>query len=349
MRNYFKLSILLGVLLIRPALANDSAGTTAAGGIQFIKSSHIKMVREDLAISPARVKVNYLFQNLSDKDITTQVFFPLPPYKMLGTNLSWDDEVYKSKDAPFRNFSVIVNGKTIAYQVKTQALLNGKDITATLTKAGIPLNTQLAAGQIPMDDEQSAKFKQWYAKAQRLGLLDAKGYPRWQKQVVYYWQQTFPAKQVITISHDYKPAAGEFYGAIWPGATVQTKSVNDVVQRMKLLFKVNLSDLVNGKLFYTWLTQQSTQPKTNGVFAFIYNVDYILTTGANWAGPIQQFSLTLHYPQNSVVAYNHFYDSKPEKVTTMPGKTQIVLHDFTPEQDLHIAFGITTTEQSQYQ
>jgi len=62
--------------------ANDSAGTTAAGGITFTKTPVISMVREELLINPKQVRVSYIFKNNSDKDITTQVFFPIPPLNL---------------------------------------------------------------------------------------------------------------------------------------------------------------------------------------------------------------------------------------------------------------------------
>ncbi len=339
----YNVLILCVVFVCRLAFANDSAGTTAAGGVQFIRTPSVKMVSENLTISPTNIAVDYLFQNLSDKAVTTPVFFPLPPYRMLGMNESWDDEVAHDKNAPFKNFSVIVNGHAVAYQVKTQAMFNGKDITSTLIKNGIPLNAQLAAGQIPMDAQQALKFKQWHAKAFQLKLLDAQGNPGWQKQVIYYWTQTFPAKQNVTISHQYKPAAGEFYVAKTPNISQQTPSVMDAIQRIKILFNADLLALENGKNLQSWLTEQSVKPTgSNAIYAFIYNVDYILTTGANWAGPIQQFTLTLNYPNNGVIAYNHFYKDKTSKLKVIPGKTKLVLSNFVPRQDLHILFGVTS-------
>lgn len=341
----YSVLILGAVFIYKAAFANDSAGTTAAGGIQFIKTPEVKMVSENLTISQNNIEVNYLFQNLSNKAVTTQVFFPLPPYKMLGVNEPWDDEISTDKNAPFKNFSVVVNGKPVVYQIKTQALLKGKDIATTLKQAGIPLNTQLAAGQVPMGEQQYAQFKQWHAKAQQLGLLDAKGNPRWQKQVIYYWTQTFPAQQSITITHQYKPATGEFYAAKMPNTTDPGHSLTEVVQRTKSLFNLNLADLANSKNFQSWLTQQSVKPaSSNGIYALFYNVDYFLTTGANWAGPIQHFTLTLNYPTTGAVAYNHFYDGKPANLIVAPGKTQLALTDFTPKQDLHILFGVTSAQ-----
>jgi hypothetical protein len=62
------------------ALANDSAASTAAGGIQLRREANISMEKERLTISQDKVKVEYEFLNQTDNDITTEVAFPIPPY-----------------------------------------------------------------------------------------------------------------------------------------------------------------------------------------------------------------------------------------------------------------------------
>ena len=74
------LFILLICLFCMSARANDTSGTVLpTGGVVFEKQDGIKMKTEALYIRPGQIEVNYLFENTTDKDITTQVFFPLPP------------------------------------------------------------------------------------------------------------------------------------------------------------------------------------------------------------------------------------------------------------------------------
>lgn len=47
-------------------------------GLFFSKQDGIKMEVEGLFIRPREVEITYLFTNTTDKDITTQVLFPLP-------------------------------------------------------------------------------------------------------------------------------------------------------------------------------------------------------------------------------------------------------------------------------
>ena len=74
------LFILLLFLSCMSSRANDTAGyVLPTGGVVFEKQDGIKMKTEALYIRPGQIEVNYLFENTTDKDITTQVFFPLPP------------------------------------------------------------------------------------------------------------------------------------------------------------------------------------------------------------------------------------------------------------------------------
>ncbi len=75
-----KLAITFAVLvqLSTYGLANDSTGYVGTGGIQYLKNSQIAMQSEDLFISKKIIKVDYLYKNLSNKDVTETMLFPLP-------------------------------------------------------------------------------------------------------------------------------------------------------------------------------------------------------------------------------------------------------------------------------
>ena len=76
MKKIYFLFLLLCISL--SARANDTAGyVLPTGGVVFEKQDGIKMKTEALYIRPGQIEVNYLFENTTDKDITTQVFFPL--------------------------------------------------------------------------------------------------------------------------------------------------------------------------------------------------------------------------------------------------------------------------------
>ena len=66
------------LLSISTAYANDSAGYIATGGVQYFKNNDISMHSEDLYLSKNKIRVHYQFKNLSNKDITETILFPLP-------------------------------------------------------------------------------------------------------------------------------------------------------------------------------------------------------------------------------------------------------------------------------
>ena len=57
--------------------ANDSTGYVSTGGVQYLKNNNIQMYSEDLFISKNQIKVDYQFKNLTNKDISETVLFPL--------------------------------------------------------------------------------------------------------------------------------------------------------------------------------------------------------------------------------------------------------------------------------
>jgi hypothetical protein len=64
------------------ASANDTEAELATGGLVFTKSDDIEMQSENLFISMKEIRVQYHFYNHSNRDIITQIAFPMPhiPY-----------------------------------------------------------------------------------------------------------------------------------------------------------------------------------------------------------------------------------------------------------------------------
>jgi hypothetical protein len=89
------------------ALGNDGAASTGVGGIQLRREANISMKQERLTISESKVTVEYEFLNDTDKDITTEVAFPIPPYD----NKSDDPGGIPS----FNDFHLWVDGKELKY------------------------------------------------------------------------------------------------------------------------------------------------------------------------------------------------------------------------------------------
>jgi hypothetical protein len=95
------------LLAITAAQANDSIGYIGTGGVEYLKNKSISMHSEELYISKDKIRVNYEFKNLNNKDVTETVLFPMPAVP------SFLDSDYADTNATYNNFQVWVNGQLI--------------------------------------------------------------------------------------------------------------------------------------------------------------------------------------------------------------------------------------------
>lgn len=358
------ISLSLILFQIHPTQANDSAGAVGAGGIEFHKTEGIVMEKEDLFISPSLIKVLYIFKNKTDKDITVDLFFPLPIQSEISAQKTWDKEIldemngqniqnnpehdrsYLFKEVPFEDFSVIVDGKKTVFKTEIRALQKGKDVTNLFHQNNLPFSPVLATCDYPMqtekDNEDCAERIKRY---KNLGLLSPEGKVLWQKQVHHYWSQIFPKGKEVKIEHSYRPARGSFFFVPDPKRPFVEVLIEQLLSRGSWLEKFCPWQSIGMKgNFIPWLTHEfqkaskPTKSEESGLIMF-YEVDYILTTGANWEGPIRDFTLTVEYPKGGTVASCWPFDQNEIKNL---GKNQLQFHqnDFKPEQDLKILFGV---------
>lgn len=340
--------------------ANDSAAAIGAGGIQFHKTAGIVMEKEELTITPDLIKVFYAFKNVTDHDITVDLFFPLPIQSEVSAQKTWDKEIldemngqnkrnnpkhdtsYLFEKVPFENFSVTVNGQKVPFKMEVRALQNEKDITNLFRDHKLPLSPVLATCDYTMADVKDVKACEERMKQYKnLGLLSAERTPLWKKQVHYHWMQTFPKGQTVKIEHSYRPARGSFFFVPDPVRPPMEALIEQLLSRGDWIAQFCPWQSIKIKEnFIPWIMrefQEGTKSKENPTIMF-YEVDYILTTGANWEGPIRDFTLTVEYPKGGTVASCWPFDSNEIKDI---GNNQIQYHqkDFHPQQDLKILFG----------
>jgi hypothetical protein len=344
--------LLLFFIHLPPVHANDSAAATGAGGIHFQKTAGIVMEKEELFISLDQVKVSYIFKNITGKDITVNIFFPLPPQMEISAQTSWDKEVREEmgvdqKEIPFENFSVLVNGQKIPFKTEIRALQNGQDITQVFHKNKLPLSPLLATCAYPMAEEAANKAcEDRMAQYKNLGLLSASGKPLWQKQTHYHWPQTFPKGQIVKIEHSYRPARGSFFFEVTSERPPMESMLEQLLPRGAWIKQFcPWETLPLKENFIPWLIQQfqnASKSKKTSILIF-YEVDYILTTGANWEGPIRDFTLTVEYPKGGTLASCWPFNQQDIKVV---GDNRIQIHEknFTPWKDLKILFGSALTK-----
>jgi hypothetical protein len=348
----------LMVLLVAPHLlvADDSAASVAVGGIVLTREPLISMEKERLTIARDKVTVEFDFLNDSDKDITTEVAFPIPAYEDTedaGGIRSLDD------------FKLWVDGKEVKYEVEAKAYLgrwddktnqkvDKKDVTAVLRRYNIDipslghyLDGYGRETRVRDFDHASPEVKKNLVD---LGLVDGDNEgsrPEWEVRKKYHWTQTFPAHRVVHIRHTYSPAVGF--------APIPVDTFNEVGRERLIAADKksgfdtgtaenvrNLADAcVEPGLQKTIYVASGAAQEVNPDEGYVEGmwVDYILTTANSWKTPIKDFKLVIDKgtPQKDQSDYASLCWDGP--VTKLDGQRyEASATDFVPRKELHILF-----------
>ncbi|HWA22665.1 MAG TPA: DUF4424 domain-containing protein [Caulobacterales bacterium] len=269
------------VFLPLQAGANDTSAALGAGGLTFERNEDVAIVSEDLFVSMDQIRVRYVFRNRSAKPVTTIVAFPLPALKadMQESPLN----IPNAGDPNFVAFETKVGGQRVPLKLDRRATFKSRDVTGMLVVNGAPLNP-LAPGFSDKIAALAPKDRDQLIKAGLIGkdeIDQGKGpepyyRPAWDLATSYYRQQTFPPKQDVLVEHTYRPVVG---GTVQP--LLSSPEVWKTEQRRykKAYCVDDAFEKAGAKL-----DPASTQERW---------ISYILKTGANWAGPIGQFTLTV--------------------------------------------------------
>ena len=280
MRKYIA-SVMLAVLATG-ARANDSTATVGAGGLVLQKSNSIEMASEDLYVSADAIRVAYRFRNVTAGPVTTVVAFPMPP-RSLATEYG-GDVAYPT------NFRISVDGRPVTARLERKATIKGRDHRALLERFGVPLApNSINEATAAMDRLPPARK----AELIRLGLAGEEKYdagkgwedhliPLWTVEDRYWWTQVFPAGREVRIDHHYVPGAG---GSV--ESAIAYPEYRDLPERRAMIAQYCID-----KAFIAAVdARRNTGPE--GPMMPQRTVDYILTTGANWAKPIGDFRLVV--------------------------------------------------------
>jgi len=308
---------------IPAARANDTTAALTTGGLVFQTNPNIEMRSEDLSISRQRIDVRYRFFNRASTDQTVTVAFPLPEVDAgEATNIAVPDD-----DADnFLQFRTVVDGGEVSARIEQKAFVAGRDVTARLQALKLPLQprakkTTAALDALPADVEQQLTKEGLVHD----GSYDAgKGMekhvaPDWSLRTTYYWEQTFPAGREVAIAHSYTPSVG---------ASVQTRAAaKDASAEEKREY---LTRFCTENSFISGVAAMAK--KNGGAPPAEFRIAYVLKTGANWAGPIGEFRLTVDKGQpTSLVS---FCETGVKKIG--PTTFEVRKTNYTPTRDLDI-------------
>jgi hypothetical protein len=308
------------------AYANDSVAALTTGGLVFKTSADIEMRSEDLAISLKRIEVRYRFFNRAAADQTVTVAFPMPEVDNGEAN---SIAVPDDESDNFLHFRVAVDGREVATRIEQKAFLAGRDVTARLTALSLPLQPRSKRAAAALD----ALPPETEADLTKEGLVHDGSYdagkgmekhlaPDWSVRTTYYWEQTFPAGREIVVEHSYTPSVG---------ASVETQvAAKRATAQTRAEYRNRFcteESFVAGVAKMTKMTM-----KTEGVPPPEFRIAYVLKTGANWAGPIGDFRLTVD--KGSPTALISFCESGVKKIG--PTTFEVRKTNFTPTRDLDI-------------
>ena len=301
------------------ALANDSTAELSTGGLQFVRNDDVEMRSEDLYISTKEIRVRYRFFNRSDKDVTVHVAFPMPEVK----NEDHDVAIPSDDPANLLDFVTRVNGQQVKAEVEQRATINGVDRTQMLRDLRLPLAPHVQGAEAALDKLPRDKQDELV----RLGIAAVNEYDagkgmerhlaaRWSLHTTFFWQQTFPAQKVTLIEHRYKPSVG---GSVGTGLAIREAAREPWYENYKRKYCID-RDILN------------TAQRTRGAPLMEERIDYILKTGANWAGPIKDFRVVIDKGETSNLV--SFCGDGVKKI----GPTQFEMRktDFIPEGNLSV-------------
>lgn len=281
------------------------------------------MLSEKLFISPSRVTVDYEMRNDGKTPVDITVGFPLP--KLNAAELV-NEPVITDADQPenFVHFAVTVDGKTIEPKQEVKAVeLEGakRDVTDMLRSNGA-LMPPVARGFYNMLETlpESARKK---LEAEKLLVVDrfedgsTTFTPTWETQLTYVWTQHYAPGAVVRVHHEYVPVVGRgFFGEFAFGEDSKPWCIDEATKKGILALL------------------RAQKPKNDSELLERKQIDYVLTTGANWAGPIRSFELVLEKESPGQIVTTCFSGLKK----TSPTQFLFSTKDFTPSSDLSVLF-----------
>jgi hypothetical protein len=149
-------------------------------------------------------------------------------------------------------------------------------------------------------------------------------HPGWKVKAAYHWRQTFPAGGEVRIEHRYRPVLGG----------LPALSASEVTAA-KLANEGAWPDEKKGWCLTPSVKREAlSQGPPQAGFAASW-LEYVLRTGANWAGPIGHFRLEIAPDPKGVASTCPI----PGLVLKREGRSIIAERaDFTPTSDIAVLF-----------
>jgi hypothetical protein len=277
------------------------------------------------------VKVSYRFRNLTNADVETIVAFPMPD--VTGS-------VFETVEMPdpahdnFLRFVTRVDGKPVDSQVEQRAFLEDPDkpdveITERLKSLGVPLIPTMRAAGAALSALSELQLKA-LADAKIVYTEDAGGgkgantEPLWTLRSKFWRRQVFPAGRDLRVEQTYTPGLGGQVGLTLGRPDLGAAQVSDY----RKIYCTDGAFMSAVQSLYRWANAPNFKPGT-----FEEYLSYVITSGANWAGPIGTFRLVVDKGDSTLVS---FCGDGVRKIG--PTTFEMTAKDYTPQRDIDVLF-----------
>src|SRR5688572_14439808 len=311
------------MLAAHAASANDSSAEKAAGGLILRQNNNIDMVSEDLFVSPAQVRVRYVFRNRAPRPQRITVAFPMP-----DRDLTYEME---SEVAYPGDFHTLVDGRAVRMSVERRAFLNGVDRTAELNRLRVPVAPPAGQRAVHLADAIGRMPRATQQALARAGLLDAASLadsshqilPMWTVRETWHWDQVFPVGRDLRVEHRYAPGVGGTAGV--PLASRDFRNSDDG--------RAYAREFCTDADFLAALDRMTQRAeRTQSGYPTESRLRYILTTGGNWRSPIGDFRLVVD--KGSPNAIVSFCGEGVRRIS--PTQFEVRHRNWRPDRDLAV-------------
>jgi Domain of unknown function (DUF4424) len=333
-RARFRFAFLAALIFAAtPSRADDSTASLRAGGLALEKTDKIALVSEDLYLSPTAVKVAYRFRNLTNVDVETIVAFPMPD---ITGSVDMAIAIPDPASDNFLRFVTRVDGKPVDSQVEQRAFLTAEgkpevEITDRLKSLSVPLVPTVEAAGATLS-KLSAQQRKALADAEIVYPLDVDlgkaahvdWVPLWTLRSKFWRKQIFPAGRDVSVEQTYTPGTGS-QSTLSFGAP-DLSAAQAAHYRETYCTEGPFTSTVQS------LYRKANAPNSQ-LSAYEEYLSYVITSGANWAGPIGTFRLVIDKGDTTLVS---FCGEGVRKIG--PTTFEMIAKDYTPKRDIDVLF-----------
>jgi hypothetical protein len=212
----------------------------------------------------------------------------------------------------------------VSFRVEQRAFYKGRDVSDVLRRSGVPLNVVDRRFTKALDGLPSEKLK----VLEISDLIDRESgnypHPHWTVRTKFWWKQHFPRGRFVVLDERYHPVTGQ--------SLLGHEELEENSENSRYSTKTYCMDAKTRSAALAMLGRNRSNPQSGNLLTAL-SVDYVLSTGNNWKGPIGRFRLVL-----DTVKYENVmslcWDGKLKAVG--PTTFENARENFAPKSDIRL-------------